>query len=131
MKILIAEDDPVTLIFMKKFLGKYGECDSAVNGLEAVAAFSVALTEEKPYDLVCLDIRMPKLDGIGVFKALKKIEKQTGIDREKEVKIIMTTAVNDREIITEASDAGCENYAWKPIEMERFILLMQNLGLIE
>lgn len=131
MKILIAEDDPVSLIFMKKFLEKYGQCDVAVNGVEAVDAFSEAQKEKKPYDLVCLDIRMPKLDGIGVFKAMREMEKQIGIDSNNRAKIIMTTAVNDRDIITAASDAGCEAYVWKPIEMERFIVVMQNLGLIE
>lgn len=131
MRILIAEDDPVTLIFMKKFLGKYGECDVAVNGVEAVATFSKASAEEKPYDLVCLDIRMPKLDGIGVFKAIREFEKKAGITSQKQTEIIMTTAVNDRQIITDASDAGCKTFVWKPIEVERFTQALQNLGLIK
>lgn len=131
MRILIAEDDPVTLIFMKKFLGKYGECDVAVNGVEAVATFSKAIKEENPYELVCLDIRMPKLDGIGVFRAMREFEKQTGINRQQQAEIIMTTAVNDRQIITDASDAGCNTFVWKPIEVERFTSALQNLGLIK
>lgn len=131
MRILIAEDDPVTLIFMKKFLARYGECDVAVNGLEAVTTFSKAVEEENYYNLVCLDIRMPKLDGIGVFKAMRELEKQKGVNSIDQAEIIMTTAVNDRQIITDASDAGCNTFVWKPIEVERFTLALENLGLIK
>lgn len=131
MRILIAEDDMVSRIFMKKFLAKFGECDVAVDGLEAIDAFLAALKEEQPYDLVCLDIMMPKLDGLKVLKALRDIEKQKGIALEHGAKIIMTTALNDKNTIMNAYDNGCEAYAWKPIETEKFIVVMQKLGLIE
>ena len=130
MRILIAEDDLVSRIFMKKFLTKYGECDVAVDGLETIDAFLAGLKEEQPYDLVCLDIMMPKLDGLKVLKALRDIEKQKGIAPAQGVKIIMTTALNDKDTIMNAYDNGCEAYAWKPIETEKFIIVMQKLGLI-
>lgn len=57
---------------MLKILSKYGECDT-VDGLEAVDAFMLAQKENKPYDLVCLDIMMPKLDG--VLKSDKKLRR--------------------------------------------------------
>ena len=131
MRILIVEDDLVSRIFMKKFLTKYGECDVAVDGLEAIDAFLQAFKEKTPYDLICLDVMMPKLDGIKVLKALRDIEKQKGIDPKDGTKIIMTTALNDKNTIMNAYDSGCEAYAWKPIETEKFIIVMQKLGLIE
>lgn len=131
MRILIAEDDLVSRIFMKKFLMKYGECDMAVDGLEAIDAFLEAFKEERCYDLVCLDVMMPKLDGLKVLKALRDIERQKGIDPMKGVKIIMTTALNDKDTIMNAYDNGCEAYAWKPIETDKFILVMKKLGLIK
>lgn len=131
MKILIVEDDLVSRIFMKKFLAKYGECDVAVDGLEAIDAFLQAFKENLPYDLICLDVMMPKLDGLKVLKALRDIEKQKGIEPECGAKIIMTTALNDKNTIMNAYDNGCEAYAWKPIETEKFTLVMQKLGLIE
>ena len=42
----------------------------------------------------------------------------TVTDSNSGAKFIMTTAVNDREIITDASYVGCETSVWKPIEME-------------
>jgi len=115
---------------MKKFLSKYGDCDVAVNGLEALDAFLAALKEERPYHLICLDVMMPKLDGLKALKAIRDIEQQKGIDGQRRTKIIMTTALNDKITITNAYDAGCEAYAWKPIEIDKFIIVMGKLGLI-
>lgn len=131
MRILIAEDDLVSRIFMKKLLSKYGDCDIAINGLEALDAFLGALKEELPYDLICLDIMMPKLDGLKVLKAIRDIEQQKGIEGKERAKIIMTTALNDQTTITNAYDAGCEAYAWKPIEIDKFVIVMGKLGLIK
>lgn len=131
MRILIAEDDLVSRIFMKKFLSKYGECDVAVDGLEAIDAFLASFKEERHYDLVCLDVMMPKLDGLKVLKAMRDIEKQKGVEAHHGAKIIMTTALNDKMTIMNAYDNGCEAYAWKPIETEKFIVVMQKLGLIK
>lgn len=131
MRILIAEDDLASRIFMKKFLAKYGECDVAVNGLEAIDAFLLAQKENNPYSLICLDVMMPKLDGLKALKAIRDIEKQKGLDDTNKAKIIMTTALNDKNTIMNAYDAGCEAYAWKPIEIDKFIVVMRKLGLIE
>ena len=131
MRILIAEDDLASRIFMKKFLSKYGDCDVAVNGLEALDVFLAAIKEENPYNLICLDVMMPKLDGLKALKAIRDIEQQKGIEGKDRAKIIMTTALNDKATIANSYDAGCEAYAWKPIEMDKFIIVMGKLGLIE
>jgi len=130
MRILIAEDDLTSRIFMKKFLSKYGECDVAVNGLEALDAYLAALKEKKPYNLICLDVMMPKLDGLKALKAIRDIEQRKGITEKDKTKIIMTTALNDKTTIQNAYDAGCEAYAWKPIEIDKFVIVMGKLGLI-
>lgn len=131
MRILIAEDDFTSRKFMQKFLSKYGECDVAVDGLETIDAYLSALKENKPYQLLCLDIMMPRLDGLKALKMIRDIENQKGIDNESKVKVIMTTALNDKDTVMNAYDTGCEAYAWKPIEMDKFIQVMQHLGLIE
>lgn len=130
MRILIAEDDFASRLFMKKFLSKYGECDVAVDGIEAIDAYLNSINEGCIYDLICLDIMMPRLDGMKALKSIREIEKQKGIETEKKVKIIMTTALNDKETVQNAYDSGCEAYAWKPIETDKFIIVMKKLGLI-
>lgn len=130
LKILIAEDDLASRKFLQKFLSRYGECDVVVDGLEAIDAYMVAMREKKPYDLICLDIMMPKIDGVKVLKAIRELETQKFILPEKRVKIIMTTALAQAELVKTAFEFGCEAYAAKPIDTGRFVEVMQKLGLI-
>ena len=90
MRILLAEDDYVTRKFMTGFLSKYGECDVTVDGMEAVDAFMMALEDEEPYDLVCLDIMMPVMDGYQALMGIRNLEKERNIPENERVKIIMT-----------------------------------------
>ena len=131
MKILIIEDDLVSRKLLQKFFVTYGESDIAVDGMEALDVFLSAIKENDPYDLICLDIMMPKLDGIRVMKAIRDIEAEKGIPVEERVKIIMTTALNDKEIVMQAYELGCDAYAWKPLDLEKIKEVMINLGLLD
>jgi len=130
MKILIAEDDLASRTFLFKFLSQYGDCDMTVDGIETVEAFLLAYDLGAPYDLICLDIMMPKVDGIKALKAIREIEKQKGITEDKKVKVIMTTALNDKELVLESFNTGCEAYAAKPIDTVKFVEVMQHLQLL-
>lgn len=130
MKILLAEDDFATRKFMDKQLSQYGECDVMVDGEEAVDAFMMALEDDDPYDLVCLDVMMPVMDGYQVLKAIRGIEAQKGIPKKKSVKVVMTTALNDERNVKLAFELGCEAYVGKPIDVEKFEKVLNKLGLI-
>lgn len=131
MKILIAEDDFVSRKFMLRFLSKYGECDVTVDGMEAVDAFTMALDADEGYDLVCLDIMMPELDGYQALKQIREYEKEKGISEEDGAKIIMTTALNEGRNVTKAFELGCVAYAGKPIDQDKFENVLRKLNLIE
>ncbi|MDE7223924.1 MAG: response regulator [Acetatifactor sp.] len=131
MKILLAEDDFVTRKFMVGFLSKYGECDVTVDGMEAVDAFMMALEDGEPYDLVCLDIMMPVMDGYQALMGIRNLEKDRGIHEDKRAKVIMTTALNDEKNVKMAFELGCTIYSGKPIDKERFEQAMKKLGLIQ
>lgn len=130
MRILIAEDDLASRKFLDKFLSKYGQCDLVVDGLETIEAYMAAANEGKPYDLICLDIMMPKLDGIKALKAIRDLEKQKGIAEKDRAKIIMTTALENSEYVRQSFEYGSEAYASKPIDMDKFIEVMERLELI-
>ena len=130
MRILIAEDDFASRKFMSRFLSKYGECDVTVDGTEAVDAFLMALDSDESYDLVCLDIMMPELDGYQVLKTIRDIEKERNIPEEKASKVIMTTALNEGRNVTKAFELGCVAYAGKPIDQEKFENVLRKLALI-
>ena len=130
MKILLAEDDFVTRKFMTNFLSKYGECDVTVDGMEAVDAFMMALEDDAPYDLVCLDIMMPVMDGYQALMGIRNLEKERNISPEKAAKVIMTTALNDEKNVKMAFELGCTVYSGKPIDQERFEQALKKFGLI-
>ena len=130
MRILLAEDDFATRKFMDKYLSKYGECDITVDGEEAVDAFMMALEDGEPYDLICLDVMMPVLDGYKVLKAIRDIEAEKGIDKDNRTKIIMTTALNEEKNVKMAFELGCEAYSGKPIDVDKFEQVLGKLGLL-
>lgn len=130
MRILIAEDDLVSRQFLHKFLSQYGECDLVVDGLEAIDAYILSIREKKPYNLICLDIMMPKVDGVKVLKAIKDLETQVGMLSENPTKIIMTTALAETQIVEQAFEYGCDAYASKPIDIKKFVEVMEKLELI-
>ena len=130
MKILLAEDDFATRKFMLNFLSKYGECDVTVDGMEAVDAFMMALEDGEPYDLICLDIMMPVMDGYQALVGIRNLEKERDIPQDKAVKIIMTTALNDEQNVNMAFELGCTVYSGKPIDQDRFEQALKKLALI-
>jgi len=131
MRILIAEDDYVSRKFLYKFLSTFGECDVTVDGMEAVEVFLSALESESYYDLVCLDIMMPEVDGIKALKTIRLLEEERQLPKDKRCKVIMTTALNDPEGIFKTYELGSEAYAVKPIDTVKLVEVMTKLGLIE
>ncbi len=113
MRILLAEDDFATRKFMVSFLSKYGECDVTVDGMEAVDAFMMALEDDEPYDLVCLDIMMPVMDG---YEATREIRKLARTDAAT-VPILAMTANSFDEDVANAREAGMNDHIGKPIDV--------------
>ncbi len=131
MRILIAEDDFVSRKFLSKFLSTFGECDITVDGMEAIEVFVTALDSKQYYDLVCLDIMMPEVDGVKALKTIRQLEEERNLPKSDRAKIIMTTALNDPVGIHKTYDLGSEAYAVKPIDTVKLVEVMTKLGLIE
>jgi two-component system chemotaxis response regulator CheY len=130
MRVLIADDDFISRRLMHRYLEKYAECDLASNGSEAVEAIRLALKDEAPYDLICLDIMMPKLDGKDVLRQVRILENRKGIAYPDGVKIIMTTGISDKESVIALKALQCDAYLVKPISKERLLLEVKTLGLL-
>lgn len=130
MKILIAEDDVSSRKFMFQFMSAYGDCDITVDGMEALDAFTMALDSKEPYDLICIDIMMPKIDGIKVLQVIRSIEQQKQITEVKKAKVIMTTALNDVDLVKKIFEYGCEAYATKPIDVKKMAKVMEKMGFL-
>jgi two-component system, chemotaxis family, chemotaxis protein CheY len=130
MKILIAEDDFASRKFLYKLLSQYGACDMTVDGIETVEAFAIAQDMGEPYDLLCLDIMMPKIDGLKALKTIREFERKKGIKESEKCKVIITSALSETEVAFESFSTGSEVYQTKPIDVEMFRDAMKKLQLI-
>lgn len=130
MRILIVEDDFASRKLMQKFLSPYGSCELVVDGEEAVSVFKASLKREEPFDLVCLDIMLPKMDGQQVLKQIREEEERLGILGRNGTRVIMTTALSDTRNIISAFHSQCEGYVTKPVTRERLLAEIQELGLL-
>lgn len=130
MKILIAEDDVLSRTFLLEFLQDYGSCDTANNGMETIDKYLEAFKAGEPYDLMCLDIMMPKVDGLMVLRLIREVESQHHVAEDAQAKIIMMTAIADMDYVDQAFQLGCDAYASKPIAFKQVEEVMMDLGLI-
>jgi two-component system chemotaxis response regulator CheY len=131
MRILIVEDDRTSLAIMQRLLEVHGSCDSATNGREAVDAFATALRAGKPYDLVCLDVMMPEMDGLEALIQIRKLEAGKGLWNASGAKVLMITARSDVTEIIAGLKLMCEDYLVKPITRERLTEKLRRLGLLQ
>jgi signal transduction histidine kinase/ActR/RegA family two-component response regulator len=106
LSILVAEDNQMNTLLMKKLLAKWDITpDFANNGAEAVTAFN-----SKAYDLILMDIHMPVMDG---YEATAEIRKHT--DQQKaNVPIIALTASVALDAREKISNAGINDFVSKP-----------------
>lgn len=131
MRTLIVEDDFLNRILIQKMLMPYGPCDIAVNGEEAIAAFELAYNEDEPYDLICMDIMMPTMDGKTALLKIREKEKTLNIKPSNEVKVAMITALEaPADVVESYYKCGCSTYLVKPIERYKIKAMLQELELL-
>jgi len=129
MKSLVAEDDATNRKLLHTFLSRYGECDIAADGKEAVSAVRLAHQNHQNYDLICMDIRMPKMDGQQAIQEIRKLEAASGI--KMTARIIMTTADTNMDSIASALLGRCNAYMVKPIDIAYLKRELKALGLVQ
>ncbi len=124
MKILICEDDFASRKFLVTFLSKYHDCDNSKDGYEAFNKYTKAIEDKKPYEVIFLDIMLPKVDGIKVLKSIRDIEKKN--KNILKCKIIITSALYDEKTVKECYDAGCDEFLSKPLKIEKIKSIVNN-----
>ena len=103
-KILVVEDDFDIRELLQNFLQEAGyEVATANDGIEALSLFS-----GQRYDLIILDILLPKIDGYGVCELIRK---------QSDVPIIMLTALSGEEDQIRGLDLQVDDYITKPFSM--------------
>ena len=125
--ILITEDDKGHALLIEKNIKTVinNEIKHFQNGDDLIQFLNNV--KSKPNEnsskyLILLDIRMPKIDGIEVLKIIKKDPIL------KIIPVIIVTTTDDPKEIELCHELGCNNYITKPIDYDRFIECIQNLG---
>ncbi|MGE0917307.1 response regulator [Trichlorobacter lovleyi] len=132
MKCLIVEDDFISRRILRELLNPHFEIEIAVDGEEAITAFKLAHQAKSPFDLICMDIMMPKMDGREALRLIRQLEKELEIPPNLETKIVMTTALDDPKTVFDSFyQDGATAYLVKPISKQKLIRELRALGLIQ
>lgn len=128
MRILIVDDEPIGRIMLVQFLKEFGECDQAQNGEEAIDFFEQALDSGKPYDLVCLDIVMPGMNGLETLSAIRKIDQDEG--RKRTVVFMISASRSTEDVSTAFFEGDCDDYIAKPFNRNDLCKLLHEYDLV-
>ena len=128
MKMLIVDDELTNRKLLMTMLEDLGNCDLAVNGKEAVDLFRVSMDSKDFYDIIFLDIKMPVMDGHEALKTIRKIEEAKGVMIGNSVKVVMVSALGDKNNILSSFQEGCEYYLVKPFQQNKLYQLIGELG---
>ncbi len=130
MKTLIVEDDFTSRLLLQELLKDHGPAHSADNGTAAVAAVRAALAEGAPFDLICLDIMMPEMDGMEALQQIRALEQAANIPPARRTRIVITTALADMQSICDAFGNLCDAYLVKPIHHAKLTGMLRKQKLI-
>ena len=115
MRLLVVEDEKKVASFLQKGLEEeHYAVDVAYDGEEALQ-----MIEVYEYDLVLLDIMLPKIDGMAVLRRIR--------NHGHSLPILMLTAKDSVENIVEGLDAGCDDYLTKPFAFSELLARIRSL----
>ena len=126
LKTLIVEDDLVCRALLVELLKPYCQCDVAVDGEEARAAFMLAQNESAPYEVIFLDILMPGMNGFEILQYIRSFEKR--YRTKQQCKIIMTSSLDDQNNVFNAYRKQCDSYLIKPVSLEKIAAACDEAG---
>ncbi|GMK42054.1 transcriptional regulator [Paenibacillus sp. CCS19] len=119
MRVVLVDDNAMNVTVVQEMLKRAGyrnlsSCSSATElytllGIGEDGTDLKPAYEEPDVDLILLDMMMPRIDGITACRTI------LGIERLKDIPIIMVTAISDSKKLAEALDAGASDYVTKPI----------------
>lgn len=130
MNILVVEDDAASRKLIERFLAPYGTCTPAQDGAAALHLFTESLEQDARFDLICLDIMLPDMDGQIVLEQIRREEEARGVPEETRIPVFFTSGL-DRPAYVEDEELRKRRIAYlvKPIERARLRELLTEFGL--
>ena len=130
LKIILAEDDEGHATLIKRNLKRSGLLNDIIHLKDGQEVLDYLFDKKQEKDrikdiasLLLLDIKMPRVDGIEVLRRVKEDEKL------KKMPVIMITTTDDPREIEKCHELGCSNYITKPIDYDKFVAAIRQLGL--
>lgn len=128
--MLIVDDDHKNLKLLKAIVANLGECEAVECGEKAISAFKKAWEDWRPFYLILLDIFMPEMDGKQVLSKIREIETEKNISDQHRAKIIMVTALSEKEMVLDCLRKGCDDVIVKPVDRQLLFNKIKQLGLM-
>ena len=125
MNFLVIEDEMTALIKMKAMLSAYGEGTGVTNGYQALEQCAAAIKNGTAFDLITIDIGLPKVSGLKVLQAINKLEDDHDVPASKK---IMVTASGTKDNLVKAAASGCNGFLVKPVRKDTLDEKMTALG---
>ncbi|GLH77579.1 hybrid sensor histidine kinase/response regulator [Bradyrhizobium sp. SSBR45G] len=126
LSILVAEDNDINALLMRSLLSKLGHhADIAVHGEAALDSWLAARAAGTPYDLILMDVQMPRLDGIAAAKRIRAHEAAEPGRRTPILALTANALVEDRYACFEA---GMDGFLVKPIDRDKLDEALANLA---
>lgn len=122
MKVLIVDDSALDRLLLSVFFEEIAETDFVENGQEAIDAVVQTIGADSPYDLICLDIVMPVMDGLEALRQIRLTEKYNGLRRAKIFMITSSSSPDD--MVTAIGTGDCDDYIVKPVVVDTFFKLL-------
>jgi DNA-binding NtrC family response regulator len=116
MRLLLVDDEPDFLNLVGHWLKLQGHQSLAITDSREV----LSLMEAEHFDIVCLDLLMPYIDGLQLISEIHK--------RQPTCRILIMSGVADTRIVVEAVKEGVEDYLVKPIDFDKFEAILNRLG---
>ena len=127
MRALVVDDELTSRILLQETLARYGDVETCEDGAEAVETCLRAISENRPYEIICMDIMMPGMSGLDALQRIRQEEERAGRQRSDGAKVIMITAKDDSESIAKSFQQLCDAYLTKPVDMRDLLNILHCL----
>ena len=126
MRSLVVDDEYSSRMMLKRLLDGFGRCSIASDGAAALSEHALACSQGTPFDLICLDIRMPGMSGLDVLEQIRLREAGEG----PKARVLIVSSLSDRETVFHAVQRRCNGFLLKPVALSALEEKLKHLGLL-